>query len=54
MHENGSDKRHTGDKYGFLLLTLVGTSKGLEDVDIDDDKCNKIDNLRIRSKGLNG
>ena len=22
-----------GDKYGFLLLTLVGTSKSLEDVD---------------------
>ena len=33
MHEKGPDKGHIGDKYDFLLLTLVGTSKGLEDVD---------------------
>ena len=25
---------YVGDKYGFLLLTSVGTSKGLEDVDM--------------------
>ena len=29
----GPDKRHIGDKYGFILLTPVGTSKGLKDVD---------------------
>ena len=28
------DKGHIGDKYGFLLPTPVGTSKGLEDVDM--------------------
>ena len=33
MHEKGPDKGHIGDKYGFLLLTPVGTSKVLEDVD---------------------
>ena len=33
MHEKGPDKEHIGDKYGFLLLTPVGTSKGLEVVD---------------------
>ena len=33
MHEKGPDKGYIGDKYGFLLLTPVGTSKGLEDVD---------------------
>ena len=27
MHEKGSDKRHIGDKYGFILLTPVGASK---------------------------
>ena len=34
IHEKGSDKGHVVDKYGFILLTLVGTSKGLEDVDM--------------------
>ena len=32
---NGScihEKGHIGEKYGFLMLTPVGTSKGLEDV----------------------
>ena len=33
IHEKGPDKGYIGDKYGFLLLTPVGTSKGLEDVD---------------------
>ena len=33
MHEKGPDKGNVGDKYGFLLLTPVDTSKGLEDVD---------------------
>ena len=33
IHENGPDKGLIGDKYGFLLLTPVGTIKGLEDVD---------------------
>ena len=33
MHENGSDKGLIVYKYGFLLLTPVGTSRGLEDVD---------------------
>ena len=28
------DKGHIGDKYGFLLLTSAGISKGLEDVDM--------------------
>ena len=32
-HEKGPDKGLIGDKYGFLLLIPVGTSKGLEDVD---------------------
>jgi len=27
--------RHPDDKYGFLLLTPVGTSKGLDDVDTE-------------------
>ena len=34
MHEKGPDKRLIGDKCGFLLLTPVGTRKGLEDVDM--------------------
>ena len=29
----GLDKGRIGDKYGFLLLTPVGTSKGIDDVD---------------------
>ena len=33
MHEKELDKGHRGDKYGFLLLDTVGTSKDLEDVD---------------------
>ena len=33
IHEEGPDKGLMGDKYGLLLLTPVGTSKGLEDVD---------------------
>ena len=33
IHEKGLDKGHIGDNYGFLLLTPVGTSKGLEDID---------------------
>ena len=33
IHEKGPDKKNIGDKYGYLLLTPVGTSKGLEDVD---------------------
>ena len=33
MHEKGPNKALIGDNYGFLLLTPVGTSKGLEDVD---------------------
>ena len=33
MHEKEPDKGHIVDKYGFLLLTPVGASKGLEDVD---------------------
>ena len=33
IHEKGPDKGYIGDKYGFLLLTLVGTSKGLKDVE---------------------
>ena len=28
-HEKELDKGNIGDKYGFLLLTLVGTSKGM-------------------------
>ena len=35
MNENEPDNGHVGDKYGFLLLTLVGTGKGLEDVDTE-------------------
>ena len=31
--EKGPDKEHIGDKYDFLLLTPVGTSKDLDDVD---------------------
>ena len=27
MHEKGLDKGHIGDKYGFLLLTPVDTSR---------------------------
>ena len=34
LHEKGPDKGHIDDKYGFLLLTPVGTSKSLEDVDM--------------------
>ena len=41
MHEKGSDKEHIGDKYGFFLLTAVGTSKGLEDVDMEKARVNK-------------
>ena len=33
IHEKGSDTGHICNKYGFLLLTPVGTRKGLEDVD---------------------
>ena len=33
IHEKGPDKGHIGDKYSFILLTLIGTSEGLEDVD---------------------
>ena len=33
IHEKGSDKGHIGDKNGFLLLTPISTSRGLEDVD---------------------
>ena len=33
MQEKGPEKELLGDKYSFLLLTSVGTSKGLEDVD---------------------
>ena len=33
IHEKGLDKGLIGDKYGLYLLTPVGTSKGLEDVD---------------------
>ena len=36
IHKKGLDKGHTSsisDEYGFLLLTPVGTSKGLQDVD---------------------
>ena len=33
MHEKGSDRGYIGDKDCFLLLTPVGTSRGLEDVD---------------------
>ena len=33
IHAKGYDKELIGDKDGFLLLTPVGTSKGLEDVD---------------------
>ena len=33
MLEKGSDNGYIGDKAGFLFLTLVGTSRGLEDVD---------------------
>ena len=33
MNEKGPDKGLIGDKYGFILLTSVGSSKGLEDVD---------------------
>ena len=33
-HEKGPDKGHISDKYGFLLLTPVGTSKVLENVDM--------------------
>ena len=33
IHKKGPDKELIGDKYGFLLLTSVGTSKGLKDVD---------------------
>ena len=33
IHEKELDKGHMGDKYGLLLLTPVGTSKGFEDVD---------------------
>ena len=36
---NGSDKAHIDDKYGFLLLTPVFISKGLEDEDVDTGHC---------------
>ena len=32
LHEKGLDKRYIVDKNGFVLLTPVGTSKELEDV----------------------
>jgi len=35
IHKKGSDKGHLGEKYGFLLLTPVGTSKGGARVTID-------------------
>ena len=33
IHEKGADKRDICDKCGFLLLTPIGTNKGLKDVD---------------------
>ena len=36
INKNGSDKEYEGDNYGFLLMTPVGTNKGLEDVDADE------------------
>ena len=33
IHEKGSGNGHIGGKNGFILLTPVGTSKGLEDAD---------------------
>ena len=33
IHEKGPYKGHIVDKCGFHLLTPVGTSKGLEDID---------------------
>ena len=33
IHEKEPDKGHVDHMYGFLLLTLVGTSKTLQDVD---------------------
>ena len=33
IHEKERDKGLLGDKYGFLLLTTVDTSKALKDVD---------------------
>ena len=33
MHEKGSNKGLISDENGFLLLTPVGTSRGLENVD---------------------
>ena len=33
IYENRPGKGHIGDKYGFLLVTTVGTSGGFEDVD---------------------
>ena len=33
MHKKGPVKGFLGDNYCFLLLTLVGNSKDLEDVD---------------------
>ena len=33
LTRKGSDKGHIGDNYGFLMLTPVGTSKRLENVD---------------------
>ena len=35
IHEKGPDKGHIGDKYGFLLLTSVATSKGFGGVDME-------------------
>ena len=33
MHEKGPYKGLTSDRYGFLSLIAVGTSKSLQDVD---------------------
>ena len=33
MHEKRADERFVGNKDSFLLLTLVGASKGFENVD---------------------
>ena len=35
MLEEGSDKGLKGDKYGLLLMTPVGTSKSLGNVDTE-------------------
>ena len=35
IHDNGPDKGHIGDKYGFLLLITAATNKGLKDVNTE-------------------